>query len=49
MALGQHGRAAKVLLKLMEDKPSQDLDKRLVQVRPFLLFCTRNPPFLVGI
>ncbi|KAG0430430.1 hypothetical protein HPB47_022708, partial [Ixodes persulcatus] len=32
MALGQHGRAAKVLLKLMEDKPSQDLDKRLVQV-----------------
>ncbi|CAN8022247.1 unnamed protein product [Ixodes persulcatus] len=32
MALGQHGRAAKVLLKLMEDKPSQDVDKRLVQV-----------------
>ncbi|XP_037509766.1 tripeptidyl-peptidase 2 [Rhipicephalus sanguineus] len=44
LALGHHGRAARVLLRLLEDKPSQDLERRLLQVYHLLGWehCSRH-------
>ncbi|XP_075538908.1 tripeptidyl-peptidase II [Dermacentor variabilis] len=36
LALGHPGRAARVLLRLLEDKPSRDIERRLVQVYQLL-------------
>uniref|UniRef100_A0A224ZB69 Tripeptidyl-peptidase 2 n=1 Tax=Rhipicephalus zambeziensis TaxID=60191 RepID=A0A224ZB69_9ACAR len=44
LALGHHGRAARVLLRLLEDKPSQDTERRLLQVYHLLGWehCSRH-------